>query len=67
MAMGKTRNLFKKIGLSGSISARMGTVNMISEELTEAKIEEVARISRTIQKKELMIQITTMNAVTHLE
>ena len=46
--MGKTRNLFKKIGdIKGVFHARMGTIkDRNGMDLTEA--EEVARIHRTI-------------------
>ena len=49
--MGKTKNLFKKIGdIKGTFHAKMGTIKQRnSKDLTEA--EEVARIHRTVQKR----------------
>ena len=57
--MGKTRGLFKKIrDIKETFHAKMGTIkDRNGMELTQ----EVARIHRkTIQKKILMTQITTM-------
>ena len=49
--MGKTRDLFKKIGdIKGIFQVRMGTIkDRNSKDLTEAK--ELARKHRTIQKR----------------
>ena len=49
--MGKTKNLFKKIGdTKGTLHAKMGTIKQRnSKDLTEA--EEAARIHRTVQKR----------------
>ena len=51
--MGKTRDLFKKIrDTKGTFNAKMGTIkDRNGMDLTEAKILEVARIQRTIQKR----------------
>ena len=52
--MGKTRDLFKKIGdIMGTFHARMGMIkDRNSKGLTEAEeIKEVARIHRTVQKR----------------
>ena len=62
--MGKTRDLFKKIGDSkGTFHARMGTIkDSNSKDLTEA--EEIKRMWQNTQKnytkKFLMTQITTV-------
>ena len=59
--MGKTKDIFKKIGdMKRTLHARIGTIkDRNSMDLTEA--EEVARIHRkTVQKKVLMTRITTM-------
>ena len=57
--MGKTKNLFKKIGdIKGTFHAKMGTIKQRnSKDLTEA--EEVARI-QNCTKKVLMTWITMM-------
>ena len=49
--MGKTKNLFKKIGdTKGTLHAKMGTIKQRnSKDLTEA--EEAARIHRTVQER----------------
>ena len=68
--MGKTRDLFKKIGtIKGTFHAGMGKIkNRNSKDLTEAEeIKEVARINRTIQKKGLDDQDNHNAVVTHLE
>ena len=52
--MGKTRDLFKKIGnIKGTFHAGMGKIkDRNSKDLTEAEeIKEVGRIHRTIQKR----------------
>ena len=52
--MGRTRDLFKKIGdIMGTFHARMGMIkDRNSKGLTEAEeIKEVARIHRTVQKR----------------
>ena len=54
--MGKTRNLFKKIGdIKGTFHARVGTIkDRNSNDQMETKVinqEKVARIHRTIQKR----------------
>ena len=58
--MGMTRDLFKKIeGIKGIFHARMGMIKDRNEGRRD--YEELARIhKRTIQKKILMTQITTM-------
>ena len=58
--MGKTRDLFKKIGdIKGTFHARMGTIkDRNSEDLTKA--EEVKKRWQEYTEKVLMIQITTM-------
>ena len=59
--MGKTRDLFRKNrDIKGTFHAKMGTIkDKNGKILTEA--EEMARIHRrTVQKKFLMTQITTM-------
>ena len=61
--MGKTRDLFKKIGnIKGIFDARMGMVkDRNSKDLTEAKeLRRSGKIHRRIYKKILMIQITMM-------
>ena len=62
--MGKTRNLFKKIGdIKGLILERMGTIkDRDSKDLTEAEIkrwQEYTEARRNIQKV-LITQITAM-------
>ena len=51
--MGKTRDLFMKIrDTKGTFHAKMGSIkDRNGMDLTEAKILEVARIQRTIQKR----------------
>ena len=63
--MGKTSDLFKKIGdTSGTVHAKMGTIkNRNSKDLTEA--EEIKKkwqeeYTEELYKKLLMTQITTM-------
>ena len=62
--MGKTKDLFKKIGvIKGTFHARMGMIkDRNGKDLTEAK--EIRRGGKNIQKnctdKVLMIWITTM-------
>ena len=62
--MGKTRDFFKKIrDIKGTFHAKMGAIkDKNSMDLIEAEDikKKVARIHRTIQKKILMTQITTM-------
>ena len=65
--MGKTRDLFKKIrDTKGTFHAKMGTIkDRNGMDLTEA--EEVARIHRTIQKKDLHDPDNHDGVITHLE
>ena len=58
--IGKTRDLFKKIGdIKGTFHARMGMIkDRNSEDLTEA--EEVKKRWQEYTEKVLMIEITTM-------
>ena len=65
--MGETRELFKKTGdAKGTFHASMGTIKDRSDkDLTEA--EEVARIHRTIQKKDLNDPDNHDGVITHQE
>ena len=69
--MGKTRDLFKKIGdIKGTFHAKMGSVkDRNSKDLTEAEDIKKRWQEYTEQhtKKVLMTQITMMVWVTHLE
>ena len=61
--MGKTRDLFKNIGdTRRTFHARMGMIkDRNNKDLKEAEDVKMARIYRkTVQKKVLMIQITTI-------
>ena len=65
--MGQTRHRFKKIkDTKGTFHAKMGTIkDRNGMDLTEA--EEVARIHRTIQKKDLHDPDNHDGVITHLE
>jgi len=69
--MGKTRDLFKRIrDTKGTFHATMGTIkDRNSMDLTEA--EAIKKTGKNTQKKYtrkiLMMQITTMGVITHLE
>ena len=60
--MGKTRDIFKKIrDTKGIFHAKMGTIkDRNGKDLTEAEEIKKRIHRRTVQKKVLMIQITTM-------
>ena len=60
--MGKTRNLFKKIGDNkGTFHARMGMIKgRNSKKLTEAEEIKKRRQEKNYMKKILMTQIATM-------
>ena len=61
--MGRTRDLYKKIGdIKGTLHAKMGSIkDRNCKDLTEAKkLIEVARIHRSVQKKVLVTCITMM-------
>ena len=61
--MGKTRDLFKKIGaIKGTLHARMGTIkDRNSKDITEAEeIKKRLQEYTELYKKVLMTQIATM-------
>ena len=61
--MGKTRDLFKKIGdIKGTLHAKMGTIkDRNGKDLTETEgIKRVGKNTQTYTKKILIIWMTTM-------
>ena len=60
--MGKTRNLFKKIGdTKGTFHAKMGMIkDRNGKELTEEEIKKSDKNTQNYTKKVLMTWITTM-------
>ena len=61
--MRRTRDLFKKTGdIKGTFHANMGMVKdkNSSDLKKQGKLREVSRIHRTVQKKVIMTQTTTM-------
>ena len=69
--MGKTRDIFKKIrDTKETFHAKMGTVKARSGmDLTKAEgiKKEVARVHRTIQKKDLYDPDNHNDVITHIE